>query len=89
MAHTFNDGYNVIESSLLSDDMLTSFLGIRQAQIRICKLSGVDDSPETLDKGLWQFNLFDPQTCAAGSIFTPVGPWPSSKSSLTIKASPV
>jgi SAM-dependent methyltransferase len=58
---------------------LTLSAAVREAQIRRCALSGSDDSPETLDKGLWQFEIYDPSSCNTASIFTPVTPWPQSK----------
>lgn len=51
---------------------------VRRAQVRRCNLSGVDDSPETLDQGLWQFPEYHEPSCGTGSIFTPVSPWPTS-----------
>ncbi|CCA66728.1 hypothetical protein PIIN_00409 [Serendipita indica DSM 11827] len=51
---------------------------VRQAQVRRCNVADVDDSPETLDKGLWQFEEYHEQSCGTGSIFTPVSPWPTS-----------
>ncbi|KAG8761215.1 hypothetical protein FRC14_006264 [Serendipita sp. 396] len=51
---------------------------VRKAQVHRCKLKDPDDSPETLDKGLWQFDLYESSTCGTGSIFTPVSPWPES-----------
>jgi 2-polyprenyl-3-methyl-5-hydroxy-6-metoxy-1,4-benzoquinol methylase len=58
---------------------LTLSAAVREAQIRRCGLLGSDDSPETLDKGLWQFDIYDPSSCNTASIFTPVTPWPESK----------
>ncbi|KAG8819119.1 hypothetical protein FRC17_010601 [Serendipita sp. 399] len=51
---------------------------VRKGQVRLCHLRDSDDSPETLDRGLWQFDLYEPSTCGTGSIFTPVSPWPES-----------
>jgi hypothetical protein len=55
-------------------------IAVRRAQIRRCSLLGSDDSPETLDEGLWQLDIYDPSSCHTASIFTPVTPWPESKS---------
>jgi hypothetical protein len=46
------------------------------AQVKRCGINDSDDCPETLDKGLWQFDGYDPQSCGVGSIFTPTSPWP-------------
>lgn len=48
------------------------------AQDRRCRFVDVEDSPHTLDKGLWQFGSYDPFTCWTASMFTPVTPWPQS-----------
>lgn len=46
------------------------------AQVKRCSINDSDDCPETLDKGLWQFEGYDHQACGVGSIFTPTSPWP-------------
>lgn len=86
MAHIFNDGCNVISPLVSVDSFVYHLLGARKAQVQRCALSGVDDSPETLDKGLWQFGVYEPHTCATGAIFTPVCPWPGSKYSIKPEA---
>jgi len=48
---------------------------VRMAQVKRCSVTDSDDSPETLDKGLWQFEQYDPSTCAVASLFTPTSPW--------------
>lgn len=55
------------------------------AQIRRCKLENSDDTPELLDKGLWQFEGFNRNLCGAASVFTPTTPWISSECGETLK----
>jgi hypothetical protein len=47
-----------------------------------CAPSSIDDTAQTLDKGLWQLNVCDPTECFNGEIFTPVSPWVSGTSKL-------
>jgi hypothetical protein len=56
--------------------LLNIAIAVRMAQVKRCNITDSDDCPETLDKGLWQFDGYDPQSCAVGSIFTPTSPWP-------------
>ena len=51
------------------------------AQVRRRNIANSDDSPETLDKGLWQFDAYDPASCFTASVFTPITPWPQSTTS--------
>ncbi|PVG03394.1 S-adenosyl-L-methionine-dependent methyltransferase [Serendipita vermifera] len=48
---------------------------VRMAQVRRCKITESDNSPETLDKGLWQFGCYDENTCGVAGIYTPISPW--------------
>ncbi|KAG8814379.1 hypothetical protein FRC17_001142 [Serendipita sp. 399] len=51
---------------------------VRKGQVRRCQPTDPSDSPEILDKGLWQVELYESSTCGTGSIFTPISPWPES-----------
>lgn len=64
----------------------STFIAVRRSQIARCNLRDVDDSPETLDKGLWHLGVYDPKICFNGSVFTPTSPWPSSKRSCYFSA---
>ncbi|PVG00590.1 hypothetical protein CPB86DRAFT_180004 [Serendipita vermifera] len=79
----WNEDRTALQSPATEDDPNGSWLqrwlqAIRHIQVNRCGIKDSDDSPETLDKGLWQLEGYDPDTCGVASIFAPIGAWTES-----------